>query len=226
MKLLTAILVVAIVTSTALVACSGSPERVRPAAPFARTLVGQLLLPSGTGNRGVEVLIRASESAGPVAWAVLDERGRFDVTLREVPSSLTVTAGPDVHRIDAADLPDADRVGRIDVGVIDLRDRLKEHRLVVRAADGEAPAVVRAGMFFGPPPVGPSGEPVSLGSRQFPELASERDVAWLLPHDARAIYFLVERPSGAGRGRQWRSGRQQLFGPFTSADVPAELVLD
>lgn len=48
----------------------------------------------------------------------------------------------------------------------------------------------------------------------------------LLPRDADAICFLVERPAGPERGAAWCSGHQRLFGPFTSADLPAEMVMD
>jgi len=81
-------------------------------------------------------------------------------------------------------------------------------------------------MCFGPPPVGPSGERIALGSRQFPPVALGSEVEWLLPHEAKSIYFLVERPIGSGRGREWRSGHQRLFGPFTSATLPIELIMD
>ena len=95
--------------------------------------------------------------------------------------------------------------------------------------------VIPAGLIFlgiasfrtGPPPVGPQGEPVSLGSRQFPPVALGTEVEWLLGHDAHSIYFLVERPADEGlRTRPWRSGYQQLFGPFTAAEIPSELVVD
>ena len=98
--------------------------------------------------------------------------------------------------------------------------------MVLRAAEGAAQGVVRIGMWFGPPPVGPQGEPVSLGSRQFPPVVLGSELEWLLPHEARDVHFLVERPDGPGRGTDWRSGRQRLFGPFTAAEFPAELVLD
>ena len=112
------------------------------------------------------------------------------------------------------------------MGVIDLRERLKKHGLLLRAAKGKPAGDVRVAMWFGPPPVGPRGEPVSLGSRQFPPVTLGSQVEWLLSHDAHSIYFLVERPSGLGRGSKWRSGHQQLFGPFTSAEIPAELIMD
>lgn len=81
-------------------------------------------------------------------------------------------------------------------------------------------------MCFGPPPVGPRGERIALGPRQFPPIALGSEVEWLLPHEALPVYFLVERPAGSGRGREWRSGHQRLFGPFTSATLPTEPLMD
>jgi hypothetical protein len=157
---------------------------------------------------------------------LFDEQGLFSHTFRETLTSISVTAGSEVYRVDAGDLPEVNQAGQIDVGEIDLRDRLMKHRLMVRAADGKPSGDVRVAMFFGPPPVGPVGEPVSLGSRQFPPVALGSEMEWLLPHEARGVYFLVERPSGSGRGTEWRSGRQRLFGPFTSPELPAELIME
>lgn len=209
---------------------SEEPTRNQHATPPEHTLTGQVLLPSGSGSRGVEMLVTVTEmDRDPrVVWLLFDEQGRFSHTFRGSLTGVKVTAGigAEVHRIDAADLPEADAAGRIDVGVIDLRDRLARHRMVLRAADGAAQGEVRVGMWFGPPPVGPSGEPVSLGSRQFPPVALGGEVEWLLSREAHSIYFLIERPSGSGREAEWRGGRQRLFGPFTAAEIPAELIMD
>jgi len=213
-------------------ACSrgGEPARDQHAVQPERTLVGQVLLPSGVGSRGVEVkvMITATGSEPRKVWVLFDEQGRFAHTFRGSLTSVKVTAGveAEVHRIDTEDLPEVNQAGQIDVGVIDLRDRLTKHRLLVRAADGKPPGDVRVGMWFGPPPVGPQGEPVSLGSRQFPPVALGSELEWLLPREAHSIYFLVERPSASSRGTEWRSGHQQLFGPFTSSEMPAELIMD
>ena len=193
------------------------------------TLVGQLLLPDGSGSRGVEILVTVAsgEREARTVWVLFDDQGHFSHPFTEPLTSVTVTTGGRaVHRLEAGALPGANKEGRIDLGVIDLRDRLAPHRMVLRAAEGSQTGVVRIGMWFGPPPVGPFGEPVSLGSRQFPPIVLGSEVEWLLPHEARDVYFLVERPDGPGRGTDWRSGRQRLFGPFTSAEFPAELVLD
>jgi hypothetical protein len=78
-------------------------------------------------------------------------------------------------------------------------------------------------MCFGLPPVDPHGEPVALGSRQFPPVPIGSEMEWLLPHEAQSIYFLVEHP---GRDGEWREGRQELFGAFTLAKQPAELATE
>jgi hypothetical protein len=228
MKSLATALIAVFLVSAAACARSGGPEGDQHATTLESTLVGQVLLPSGVGSRGVEVkvMITATGSEPRKVWVLFDEQGRFAHTFRGSLTSVKVTAGAEVHRIDTEDLPEVNQAGQIDVGVIDLRDRLTKHRLLVRAADGKPPGDVRVGMWFGPPPVGPRGEPVSLGSRQFPPVALGSELEWLLPHEAHSIYFLVERPSGSSRGTGWRSGHQRLFGPFTSAEIPAELIMD
>jgi hypothetical protein len=211
-------------------ACGGEPARDQHATQPERTLVGQVLLPSGFGSRGVEVLVTVTGTGSDprVVWLLFDEQGRFAHTFQESLTSVKVTAGlrAEVHRIDTEDLPEVNQAGQIDVGVIDLRDRLARHRMVLHAADGKPEGDVRVAMWFGLPPVGPRGEPVSLGSRQFPPVTLGSEIEWLLSHEAHSIYFLVERPSGLGRGTEWRSGHQRLFGPFTSAEIPAELIMD
>ena len=226
MRRLALTLVAASLVWTAACVRSADPERPRNAAPGESTLVGQLLLPRGAGSRGVELRITRSGHEHPVDWVLFDEQGRFKHTFGGVLTGVTVSAASEVHRIDSADLPPADPAGRIDLGVIDLRERLTERRLLVRAAEGQPPGEVRVGMWFHPPPSGPQGEPVSLGSRQFPPVALGSEMAWLVPNEAHSIYFLVERPSGPGRGTNWRSGHQKLFGPFGSARWPAELLVD
>ena len=230
MKLHAAALFAVLLVFAAACARGGEPARDQHAAQPERTLVGQVLLPSGFGSRGVEVLVTATGTGSDprVVWLLFDEQGRFAHTFRGSLASVKVTAGVwgEVDRIDTEDLPEVNQAGQIDVGVIDLRDRLTRHRMVLRAADGKPQGDVRVAMFFGLPPVGPGGQRVALGSRQFPPVALGSEVDWLLSHEAHSIYFLVERPSGLGRGTEWRSGHQRLFGPFTSAEIPAELIMD
>lgn len=227
MKPLATVCLAVILAFAAVCSCSGEPVSPQRRVPLEHTLVGQLLLPPGAGSRGVEVLVKTESGGGEpgIAWVLFDEHGLFSRTFRETVTRVTVTAGDEVYRADAGDLPEVDQAGRIDLGVIDLRDRLMRHRLMVRAADGMPPGEVRVAMFSGPPPVGPFGEPVSLGSGQFPPVALDSEMEWLVPQAARDVYFLVERPAGSGRGLEWRSGQQNLFGPFTSADLPTELIV-
>jgi len=132
----------------------------------------------------------------------------------------------ELRLIETEDLPGINQAGQIDVGVIDLRDQLIRHRLILRVAERASPGDVRVAMFFGLPHVGPSGEPVSLGSRQFPPVALGSEMEWLLPLKAQSLYFLVERPVGPVLKPEWRGGYQRLFGPFSSADLPTELIMD
>ena len=221
---------VVIMAIAAACACQKEPAREQDAVVSQRALVGQVLLPLGDGSRGVEVVITVTEAGSEPRdrWLLFDEQGRFAHTFRESLISVTVSTGimAELHRIDTDELPEVNQEGQIDVGVIDLRDRLMRHRLVLRAAEGTPPGDVRLAMCFGPPPVGPGGEPIALGSRQFPPVALGSEVEWLLPHEAKSIYFLVERPIGSVRGGEWRSGHQRLFGPFTSATLPTELIMD
>lgn len=221
---------VVIVAIAAACACQQKPASGQYAVVPQRDLVGQVLLPLGDGSRGVEVVITVTEAGSEPRdrWLLFDEQGRFAHTFREDLISVTVSTGirAELHRIDTDELPEVHQAGQIDVGVIDLRDRLTRHRLVLRATEGTPPGDVRVAMCFGPPPVGPGGERIALGSRQFPQVALGSEVEWLLPHEAKSIYFLVERPIGSGRGREWRSGRQRLFGPFSSATLPTELIID
>lgn len=224
----TAACLTALFAFTSACGCRGEPANDQHRAASEPTLVGQLLLPPGAGSRGVEVVVRTAPGSGEPAtvWVLFDEQGRFAHNFQEVPTSVTVTAGSEVHRVDTSTLQKAMQSGRIDLGAIDLRDRLTRHRLRVREAAGKLPGQVRVGMFFGPPPVGPWGEPVSLGSRQFPPIELGSDMEWLVPIDGRDFYFLVERPLGFGNGTNWRSGVQRLFGPFAATGLPNELVVD
>lgn len=194
------------------------------------TLVGQLLLPPGTGSRGVELVVAVAEAVGEPGdiWILFDEDGRFSETFRRPISHVTVSTGlrAELHRIEADRLPEINQVGRVDIGVIDLRDRLVRHRLLLRAAEGAPQGEVRVAMCFGLPPVGPGGEPVALGSRQFPPVELGSEMEWLMPLEVQALHFLVERPVGSPSEGNWRSGHQRLFGPFTSANLPNELIMD
>ena len=191
------------------------------------TLAGRILLPAGAGSRGVEIIATVADPGdGPRrVWLLFDENGRFRHELEGDLVRVIVSTGlrTELHRIDWEALPEVDATGEIDVGEIDLRDKLVPHRLVLRPAAAVKPGEARVAMFFGLPPSGPYGEPISLGSRQFPPVALGSELEWLLPPEAQCVYFLVERPADSG---EWRWGAQYLFGPFSSDTLPAELVLD
>lgn len=205
----------------AIIACAPRVEQ--------KSVVGQLLLPSGVGSRGVELRLTMAAKGQEAhdVWVLFDEQGQFSNPIQETLISVTVTSGGPVviHQIATQDLPQSNPEGEIDLGVMDFRDRLIPHRLWVRAADGSEPGVVRVAMWSGLPPTGPYGEPVSLGSRQFPPVELGSEMEWLVPVGADSIYFLVERPDGPGRGKLWRSGQQRLIGPFIPTDLPAELIM-
>ena len=226
-----AFIIFAVITAVGAVSmCHGEPANDRDAAASAHTLVGQLLLPSGSGSRGVEVVATYTEAGSEPRskWILFDEEGRFFDTFRGRLTRMVVSTGlrTELHSIEVEDLPEVYQAGQVDVGVIDLRDRLIRHRLILRVAEGASQGDVRVAMFFGLPHVGPRGEPVSLGSRQFPPVALGSEMEWLLPLKAQSLYFLVERPVGPPHKPEWRGGYQRLFGPFSSADLPTELTMD
>lgn len=210
--------------------CHGEPANGRFDAASAHSLVGQLLLPHGSGSRGVELVATFTEGGREPQrkWILFDDEGRFSATYQGRLAGMVVSTGlrAELHSIEAEGLPEIDQAGRVDVGVIDLRDKLIRHRLVLGVAEDSSRGNVRVGMFFGLPHVGPRGEPVSLGSRQFPPVALGSEMEWLLPLKVQSLYFLVERPVGPADEPEWRGGYQRLFGPFDSTDLPTELIMD
>ncbi|MEM8929678.1 MAG: serine hydrolase [Acidobacteriota bacterium] len=202
--------------------------------PVATTLTGRLVLPDGRGSRGVEIVVTETvvtdtgDGERPQRrWVLFDDDGRFTHTVQGRVLRVSVSTGlwNELHRIESDALPAIDAAGRIDLGTIDLRDRLIQHRMVVRAAAGAPPGEVRMALCFGPPPVGPNGGRVALGSRQFPPIPLGSEVDWLLPRGARDVHFLAERPAPSNDG-SWRTGYQRLFGPFTVENLPTELRMD
>ncbi len=194
----------------------------------AATLVGQLVLPGDGGRRGVELHAWVADADGESQqlWILPDEGGRFAREFSGALTRVSVVASAQVLRFDAADLPRANALGQVDLGAIDLRELLAVRRVRVRAADGAPSGVVRVGAWIGAPHTGPFGEMPSLGSGQFEPVELGSETEWLLPPDAGDVHFLVERPDGPGRGTSWRSGPQQLFGPYEPAAFPLELAVN
>lgn len=211
--------------------CTGRGETANDkyGASFERTLVGQVLLPPGEGRRGVElhVEVQAPDEDPIDQWIFFDAQGQFEHSFRGNLTGVTIrTGGAELFRVEAEKRAQASQSEQLHVGVIDLRDRLLRHRLAVGAAQGKPLGVVRVAMWLRPPPVGPQGEPVSLGSRQFPPVELGSTMEWLVPAEAQSVYFLVERPADEKRGRHWRSGHQQLFGPYRSSQLPTKILMD
>ena len=206
------------------------PREQQPASPTNTTLTGQMLLPNGFTRRGVELHVTTAGSDGALhnRWIPFDDKGRFSHALDGELWSVAVSAGSsdDVFELKGEPLAKLKNNSPIDVGEIDLRDRLTPHRLTVHAAEGSQQGEVRVGMWFKPPAPGPFGGSVSLGSRQFPPVVLGQAQEWLVPIDAPSVYFLVERPAEGSQGPEWRSGRQHLFGPFAVSNLPAELVME
>ncbi len=194
-------------------------------------LVGQVLLPDGSGSRGVEVwlALRNVDGEARERWLPVDEHGHFTAAIQGSVVRVSVVTGlrAEIHSLTAANVPQPDTAGHIDLGRIDLRDHLRPHRMVIRAAPNSPAGPVRAVICFGPPPTGPQGEMVALGSKQFPPFPLDSEVEWLLPVETTSpIYVLVERPAPGNPDGAWWTGLQKVFGPFAADEVPIELVMD
>lgn len=215
--------IVAVVLNLFAFACSRTTAV--PRATNLTSVKGRLILPPGSGTRGIQVIgtIRFDEDETADEWLILDESGGFNHEFHGELIGLRVTSGIEAEIISfAADkLPVADRAGQIDFGNIDIRDEVVEHILRLQMDEGLASGSIRIGMWFGAPAAG-----VSLGSRQFPVIEIGSTMRWLIPRDATDIYFLVEHPSNPRNSvDSWRSGVQQRFGPFNSASLPESLIL-
>ncbi|MEM9664597.1 MAG: hypothetical protein AAF970_06675 [Bacteroidota bacterium] len=185
---------------------------------MSHTVVGRLQLPAGTGARGLQVILEVENEASTYyEWLDLDQTWGFRTSVDGAVNTLEVVAGIDrtIYALDADALKPFTSGGTVDVGTIDLRASLHTHTF--KLVSDTAPAL-RIGMWFEEPPAD-----VSLGSRQFPEVAAGAASSWLLPTTFETVYFLVEKPADEQRGRDWSSGAQHLFGPFTSAELPGEL---
>ena len=206
------------------------PRDQQPASPTHTNVTGQVLLPNGFARRGLELHVTTVGSDGALhdRWIPFDDTGHFSHALDGELWSVTVSAGSsdDVFELKGSALAKLKDNSPIDVGEVDLRDRLTPHRLTVHGAEGTQQGEVRVGMWFEPPARGPFGGSVSLGSGQFPPVVLGQAQDWLIPLDAKSVYFLVERPADGSRGTEWSSGRQHLFGPFAISSLPAELVME
>ncbi len=197
-------------------------------------LTGRVLLPPGEGRRGVELWITYTTADGQThdRWVRFDAAGHFAHPLApgnpstpgDQPTAVSVSAaGIEVYHADADALPAPDAQGRIALGTLDLRDRLVPHTITFRPAHGSPAGDIRVAFWPGPPPTGPRGGAVSLGSAQFPTQPLNTPTHWLLPPDAKTLYLLVERPANPLPGQPWRTGYQQQFGPYPTQQLPQEL---
>ncbi len=213
--------------SAMMAASRGGASSESAAASQESKIVGQLRLPGEGGRRGVEIhaWVRDSEGNENQLWILPGVDGRFAREFEGEVTRVRVFAGREVHRIDGDDLPKVDGDGRVDLGVIDLRDLLVGYKMRTRLDERDTGGEYRAALWIGPPPTGPRGSLPSLGSAQFPTLELGESVEWLLPADIRDVYFLVELPDGDGRGRDWRSGEQRVFGAFEASDFPLEFLI-
>lgn len=184
-------------------------------APASTQIEGRVVLPPGDGPRGVEVQAHAGES---VTWARLDAHGHFTVEPPSWPVHIAVVAAStEVAGVDI------ERGGKVE---IDARSAVRSHRLKLVAKTGQAQGGVRIGVWTGEVPRGPMGSLPSLGSAQFPDRVLPSDTEWLLPVKAPSVTFLVERPADHQRGRNWKSGAQQVFGPFALDELPEVLEIE
>ncbi len=191
----------------------GHAEDASPT-PEPTRIEGRVLLPEGEGPRGVEVQAHAN---GTVLWARLDADGRFTISPQTWPVHVSVVAAStEVAGLDVA------QAGEVE---LDARASLRAHRVRLVPAKAEAEGGVRVGVWTGEVPRGPKGSLPSLGSAQFPDRRLPSESEWLLPLEA-SVTFLVERPADHARGREWKSGAQQLFGPYEVTALPEALVID
>jgi hypothetical protein len=147
-----------VITAVAAISiCHGEPASDRDAVAPEHTLVGQLLLPRGSGSRGAEVVATITEAGSKPRnkWILFDEKGRFSGTFRERLIRMVVSTGlrAELHSIETEDISEINQAGQVDVGVTDLRDRLIRHRLILRVAEGASRGDVA---FVGEPGSTPS----------------------------------------------------------------------
>lgn len=188
-----------------------------------QVVVGQLHLPRGNGSRGMHVIIDVANGKSTTReWLTLDKEFRFRSSFKGALKKLEIATGVATiaHRLNAQELALLKKRDTVDIGTIDLRGRLQSHKFVFLSKDA---TTLRIGMWLQKPATDFSGSLPSLGSRQFLEIDAGKEMNWLVPSQFDTAYFLVEEPADKRRGREWKSGQQQLFGPFSSAELPAKL---
>lgn len=185
-----------------------------------RLIKGQLRLPAGEGSRGIHVIVDIRGGRKTIRkWLELDDEFKFQSTYSGELESLEIATGPALiaHRLTAQDLAKFQKREFVDVGVIDLTKQLRGYK--IKLTSENAPTI-RLGMWRGKPGTDGLGNLPSLGSRQFREIKSGATVDWLLPSTFDSAYFLMEEPADNKRGRQWRTGKQKLFGPIQLSKMP------
>ncbi len=188
-----------------------------------QVVVGQLQLPPGNGARGVHVIIDiVNDGSTTREWLNLDDAFRFQGSFTGALTRLEIATGVStiVHRFNEPELAQLKKQNSVDIGIIDLRRRLQSHKITFFS---EGAKTLRTGMWLEKPNTDFMGNLPSLGSRQFPEVKEGKEMDLLLPSEFDSAYFLLEEPADERRGREWRSGKQNLFGPFRSTELPAEL---
>lgn len=191
-----------------------------------RVIVGQLLLPAEDGPRGMHVIIDVAQGETiSRQWLKLDGDSKFHSSFKGAPQQLEIATGLAhvVHRMGAQELARLTKQDTVDIGTIDLRTRLQSHKITMRS---ETATTLRAGMWFAAPATDFAGNLPSLGSRQFPEIAAGVEMNWLIPSQFEIVYLLVEEPADERRGREWRGGKQKLFGPYRPLELPHELTME
>lgn len=185
-----------------------------------QVVVGQLQLPPGTGSRGMHVIIDIADAGSTTReWVELDDEFRFRSSFTGTLKKLEIATGlaTIVHQFSAQELTLLTKQKTVDIGTIDLRKRLQS--LKVKLLSNSA-TTLRVGMWFEKPATDFLGSLPSLGSRQFSEIEAGKEMDWLIPAEFDTAYFLVEEPADKRRGQKWRSGKQELFGPFRSTKLP------
>ncbi len=179
-------------------------------------------LPKGKGARGIEIIVAFTDTKGELRrrWLKPDVRDRFQVDFEGALASVRVVAGVDttLTRFGSEVLKQKTKAKLVDLGTVDLQKMLRPYQVKVVSTEKKT---FRMAMWNELPP-----RDVSLGSKQFPEYESGKPIEWLIPGDAKSIYFLVEEPGDGQRGIQWRTGKHHLFGPFSAGQIPAELKLN